>query len=164
MTWMQHYTENRNEARSRQRNEEALWKRLKEELAVPKLKLRNSRKSRCALFFMLFGHMADKAVIWIAASLKKKKKRKKNYFCGFFHFFFFQIFLKKNHLPSSFFTDVSPANKEQKQIKTAVITMLTSVLALISPGLGTLMWLVIADSLSQSPTRGGQQSNWMFIA
>lgn len=38
--------------------------------------------------------MADKAVIWIAASLKKKKNRKKNYFCGFFHFF--QIFLKKN--------------------------------------------------------------------
>lgn len=51
--------------------------------------------------------------------LKKKKEEKKD-FCGFF-------------------TDVSPANKEQKQIKTAVITMLTSVLALISPGLGTLM-------------------------
>lgn len=88
--------------------------------------------------------MADKAVIWTAASLKKKKEEKKD-FCGFF-------------------TDVSPANKEQKQIKTAVITMLTSVLALISPGLGTLMWPVIADSLSQSLTRGGQQSNWMFIA
>lgn len=67
--------------------------------AVPKLKLRNSRKSRCALFFMLFGHMADKAVIWIAASLKKKKKGKKTIFVASFFFFFFSNFLKKT--PSS---------------------------------------------------------------
>lgn len=38
--------------------------------------------------------MADKAVIWIAASLKKKKKEKKTIFVASF-IFFFQIFLKK---------------------------------------------------------------------